>query len=274
MCMNPFINLEMGNEVIDFKKMKYMPSSFFDNQKKENLILIPCGKCEECLKERKIDLYKRIKKELSFWEKNIFVTLTYDNEHKKELNIRDMQLFLKRLRKKQKVRYLYVGELGEKTKRPHYHAIIFNYEPTDKEETIKTKSNFEQYSSKELTKLWKNGRVTFSTMEKGLINYILKYMTKNMNKKEFIISWSRKPPLGVKAETEEEWQAFKTEFETKKHLPKSYKNFYERRFGKFEKDPTRLEEERENKLHKIAEIEKITKMKYQEYIKQKRGKNK
>ena len=40
----------------------------------------------------------------------------------------------------------------------------------------------------------------------------------------------------------------------------------------FEKSEERLNEEKENKLHKIAEIEKITKMKYQEYIKQKRGK--
>lgn len=272
MCINPYMSFEIEGKTIDLKKLKYTKENFFDNIKKENIVLIPCGKCEECLKEKKIELYKRIKKELEFWEKNIFVTLTYDNEHKKELNIRDMQLFIKRLRKKNKVRYFYVGELGEQTKRPHYHAIIFNYEPEDKEETIKTKSNFEQYTSKEITKLWGNGRVTFSKMEKGLINYILKYLTKNMDKKEFIMSWSRKPPLGIKAETQEELKSFKNEFETKKHLPKSYKSFYERKFGKFEKSEERQKEEIENKVHKIKEIEKITKMKYQEYIKQKRRK--
>lgn len=274
MCINPFMTIEMGDKVVDFKKFKYMKNSFFDNQKKENIVLIPCGQCEECIKEKKIELYKRIKKELSFWEKNTFATLTYDEEHKKNLNYRDMQLFLKRLRKKHKIRNLYVGELGEKTKRPHYHAIIFNYEPADKEETIKTKSNFEQFTSKELTKLWGNGRVTFSPMKKGLINYILKYMTKNMGKNEFIISWSRKPPLGIKAETQEEWQTFKNEFETKKHLPKCYKNFYERRFGKFEKSKERLNEERENKISRIKAITDQTGLRYQIYIKQKRGKNK
>ena len=272
MCINPFMSIEIEGKTIDLKKFKYTKENFFDNQKKENIVLIPCGKCEECLREKKIDLYKRIKKELSYWEKNIFVTLTYDNEHKKDLNFRDIQLFLKRLRKKHKIRYFYVGELGENTKRPHYHMIIFNYEPSDKEETIKTKSDFEQFTSKELTRLWGNGRVTFSKMEKGLINYILKYLTKNMGKNEFIMSWSRKPPLGVKAETQEEWQAFKSDFETKKHLPKCYKSFYERRFGKFEKSKEQLNEEKENKLHKIAKIERITKMKYQQYIKQKRGK--
>ena len=272
MCINPFMTIEIDGKAVDFKKLKYYSENFFDNQKNENIVLIPCGQCEECLKERKIDLYKRIKKEISYWEKNIFVTLTYDNEHKKNLNFRDIQLFLKRLRKKEKVRYFYVGELGENTKRPHYHMIIFNYEPNDKEETIKTKSNFEQFTSKELTRIWGNGRVTFSKMEKGLINYILKYLTKNMGENEFIISWSRKPPLGVKAETQEEWQNFKKEFEERKHLPKCYKSFYERRFGKFEKSEERLNEEKENKITKIKAITNQTGLRYQIYIKQKRGK--
>jgi hypothetical protein len=45
------------------------------------------------------------------------------------LNKRDLQLFLKRLRKKdetERIRYYAVGEYGEKTGRPHYHIILFN----------------------------------------------------------------------------------------------------------------------------------------------------
>lgn len=272
MCINPFISIERNKKALPFTKFKYMRDTFFDNFDAKDIVLIPCGKCEECLREKKIDLYKRIKKELSFWEKNIFVTLTYDNEHKKDLNVKDMQLFFKKMRKKNKIRYFYVGELGETTKRPHYHAIIFNYEPDDKQETIKTKSNFEQFTSQELTKTWGNGRVTFSTMEKGLINYILKYLTKNIEKDQFIMKWSKKPPLGIKAETQEEWQDFKKEFEEKKHFPKCFKNFYERRFGKFEKSEERQQEEEENKIAKIKAIVDQTGLKYQRYIKQKRGK--
>ncbi len=40
----------------------------------------------------------------------------------------DIQLFMKKLRKKEhgKLRYYTVGEYGTKTYRPHYHTIIFN----------------------------------------------------------------------------------------------------------------------------------------------------
>lgn len=42
---------------------------------------------------------------------------------------RDLQLFLKRLRKHVPLRYYAVGEYGTQTKRPHYHLIIYtNYE--------------------------------------------------------------------------------------------------------------------------------------------------
>jgi len=64
---------------------------------------------------------------------NVFVTLTYDDDHLPEdgsLNPRDVQLFLKRLRvgiAPIKVRYFAVGEYGEQTGRPHYHMALFGY---------------------------------------------------------------------------------------------------------------------------------------------------
>ena len=131
-----------------------------------------------------------------------FLTLTYDDEHKKNLNIRDMQLFFKRYRKKKALKYFYVGELGEKTQRPHYHAIIFAPLPDDlKESKTETKNGHKQYESKEITKLWGNGLIKISKMELPLVGYITKYMLKNGNKKEFVSGWSRKPPLGINTET-------------------------------------------------------------------------
>lgn len=63
-----------------------------------------------------------------------FLTLTYDEENNPggNLNPRDLQLFLKRVRKEVapcKIRFYAVGEYGTKTKRPHYHLIIFGMEP-------------------------------------------------------------------------------------------------------------------------------------------------
>lgn len=66
-----------------------------------------------------------------------FVTLTYDDENipigsAPSLHKRDLQLFLKKLRKKNssKLRFYAVGEYGSKTLRPHYHAVLFNVDPS------------------------------------------------------------------------------------------------------------------------------------------------
>lgn len=65
-----------------------------------------------------------------------FITLTYHPKYVPDEGVskRHFQLFMKRLRKKsgKKLRYYAVGEYGTKTNRPHYHAIIFNYEGKEK----------------------------------------------------------------------------------------------------------------------------------------------
>lgn len=73
---------------------------------------------------------------------NAFVTLTYDDYHLPlDLNDRPILVkrelcdFLKALNRKYKrlvdvqLRYFAAGEYGEKSWRPHYHAIIFGYPP-------------------------------------------------------------------------------------------------------------------------------------------------
>ena len=79
-------------------------------------------------------------------ENNIFLTLTYDNDHltSNKLVYLDFQLFTKSLREKvtrgitdpELKKQLYIpfmvtGEYGEKNKRPHWHVILFNYRPKD-----------------------------------------------------------------------------------------------------------------------------------------------
>lgn len=68
-------------------------------------------------------------------EASFFVTLTFDEEHcPDELSVRDGQLFLKRLRRRlppKTLRYYLVGEYGERTWRPHYHAALFGLREPD-----------------------------------------------------------------------------------------------------------------------------------------------
>lgn len=92
--------------------------------------LLPCGKCAFCTKKL-IDAWcLRLRHEMDVSSSAYFITLTYNDEHlpeDRQLSKRDLQLFLKRLRKKNSgIRFFAVGEYGTEGDRPHYHAIIFN----------------------------------------------------------------------------------------------------------------------------------------------------
>jgi len=63
--------------------------------------------------------------------KTFFVTLTYSEEFLPSdgsVSVREMQLYLKRLRRgmvPRRLRYFVVGEYGDVTQRPHYHLLVF-----------------------------------------------------------------------------------------------------------------------------------------------------
>lgn len=99
---------------------------------------VPCGKCAYCLTNKRSEWMFRIHHEMRTqvypgW----FITLTYDEKHVKRvrdsegkwrlsLRFRDVQLYLKRLRKaKHYAKYICVGEYGSSTMRPHYHLILW-----------------------------------------------------------------------------------------------------------------------------------------------------
>lgn len=93
---------------------------------------VPCGKCLACLSNKRNDWAFRLEQEYKHCQSAAFITLTYHPKFVPDTGVskRHFQLFMKRLRKKsgKKLRFYAVGEYGTKTSRPHYHAIIFNYE--------------------------------------------------------------------------------------------------------------------------------------------------
>lgn len=96
----------------------------------------PCGRCDACRENRRRIWTHRIMLESFCWRENVFLSLTYNDKHLPHteegfptLDKRDLQLFLKRLRERYKdrtLRFFAVGEYGDRTFRPHYHAAIFN----------------------------------------------------------------------------------------------------------------------------------------------------
>lgn len=143
----------------------FSPISIDDPTGTRKKINVPCGTCLACL-ERKREYWSwRIKKESEESEMARFITLTYDDQYlpKKNdlvsLDKNDLIRYLKRLRKvSSKLRYFAVGEYGSQTKRPHYHAIIFN---TD-DDKIHDK--------------WKNGITHSVPANDATIHYITKYL--------------------------------------------------------------------------------------------------
>lgn len=102
----------------------------------------------------------------------MFVTLTYDDDKLPPDGVskRDVQLFLKRLRKRfdsRTLRYYICSEYGDHTFRPHYHAILFF-------NSIERSSDI--YDT--ITEAWQNGFCQYGEVEEGSIVYVTKYCLK------------------------------------------------------------------------------------------------
>ena len=90
---------------------------------KEHLY-VPCGQCVGCRLERSRQWAIRCVHEAQMHRSNCFITLTYSPDFLPDppsLNLRDFQLFMKRLRKRfgDGIRFFHCGEYGEQCGRPH-----------------------------------------------------------------------------------------------------------------------------------------------------------
>lgn len=135
---------------------------------------VPCSKCPDC-KARRVSAWSfRLMQQFKIAKTAFFITLTYDTQFVPitdakfmTLQKRDMQLFFKRLRKAHekidgvdKIKYYAAGEYGGKTKRPHYHIILFNA------------------IEKLIQPAWNLGQIHYGTVSEASVGYCLKYINK------------------------------------------------------------------------------------------------
>lgn len=133
-------------------------------------IAVPCGKCPACLARRTSAWSFRLMQEEKRSSNAQFITLTYDTVHAQitpngfmTLHKPDFQNFMKALRKlnpEKKLKYYAVGEYGGKSKRPHYHIILFNHDVTT------------------IQRAWKMGSTHYGTVTGASVGYTLKYLSK------------------------------------------------------------------------------------------------
>lgn len=165
-------------------------------------IEVPCGKCIGCRLSYSKEWANRCVLEAREWEYNYSVTLTYDTEHLPDgpmtqhildqdtgeligkthstLEPRDVQLFLKRLRKKfgEGIRFFMCGEYGSQKERPHYHMILFNINLPDVEYIGKNKAGNSIWKSKTIDELWGKGLTVVGNVDWEFCAYTARYIMK------------------------------------------------------------------------------------------------
>lgn len=193
---------------------------------------IPCGKCLECRLNAAKVWADRCMLEASQHNENCFITLTYDDQNipivdgvnpitgevtkYKTLKKKDLQDFLKRLRRAlpdKKIRFFASGEYGSVSLRPHYHLIIFGWNPInedpDKCRLVKASNlGYAMFSSELISEKWPYGNNIVAECSWDTCNYVARYIVKKQvspvekcddttNIEKEFITMSRKPGIGL-----------------------------------------------------------------------------
>lgn len=174
-CYQPLVgvvtgtNLDTGKRIVSISKHGSNPVPLPGQE----VIKVPCGRCIGCQLDYSKQWADRCLLELEDCKDACFVTLTYDNDHiptvvgrssdsggsfvHLTLCRRDVQLFLKRLRKMLSpctIRFFGCGEYGSRTFRPHYHLILFGWYPPDAVPYGMSQTNNPMFTSKILDRAW------------------------------------------------------------------------------------------------------------------------
>lgn len=195
-CYHPLVAVKFSMSDTQWKVIGSFDQSDVSNISFAKTMMVPCGHCIGCRLDHSRKWANRMALEKETYEKAMFVTLTYDNEHLPvcytyndvefgTLVKKDVQDFLKRLRRKldKHISYYLSGEYGDHTERPHYHAIIFGLGiedlPDAKEEGRNEFGNI-WLRSDWLEGIWQNGRVCVSDANWQCMAYVSRYVTKKV----------------------------------------------------------------------------------------------
>ena len=152
---------------------------------------LPCGQCVGCRLDYSRQWALRCMLESKQWKDNIFLTLTYDDEHLKSPSLipDDLTKFMKDLRRQWKyhydideIRFFACGEYGELYTRPHFHIILFNCPVPDKQ-LFNTFRGIRYYVSEHIAKIWNKGFITIGEVTFESCAYVARYVMKKQKGK-------------------------------------------------------------------------------------------
>jgi len=149
---------------------------------------LPCGNCIGCRLDKASEWALRCVHEAKMHEKNVFITLTYDEDNLPQhggLVYEHFQSFMRRVRyAKGPTRFYMAGEYGEQFKRPHFHACLFGIDFDDKKYLKTTGSGEKIYTSKELEELWPYGLSSLGEVTFESAAYVARYIVKKLSADE------------------------------------------------------------------------------------------
>lgn len=181
---------------------------------------LPCGKCLSCRLDYSRQWAIRCVHEAKMHENNCFVTFTYDEKSLPKdgkLDYSHFQQFAQKLRdkifwdylkksgvsnywhsltegqkkvfrkehknefNKYRVSYFATGEYGDTTKRPHWHALLFNYRPADQRYKYTSDRGDRVFESEDLKQLWPHGISEFGEVTYDSAAYCARYAAKKLS---------------------------------------------------------------------------------------------
>lgn len=275
LCDNPFVKFKKpysGDTVATMEMNRVQPDDF---------TILPCGKCDHCLEKKAKEWGHRMVLESKVHDKMAYLTLTFNDESLRKsgpsLNKREMQLFLKRLRKAfngRKIRYFIVGEYGPRNLRKHYHAVLFNVDGHD------YYGNYERLKAKlpiipgrtdwhVIHDVWKE--FGFSKIEKpkgGCFHYLSGYVTKISKRRNEIIAKGLEPEFRMmsKGLGSEYVNRLANRIKNKKvkrpEMPLQFLeyNYRSKKTGRFRKVKRGLGRYLKNKLHQKIGMDSVLEM--------------
>ncbi|AXL15408.1 replication initiator protein [Microviridae sp.] len=155
---------------------------------------VACGNCIGCRIEHARQWAVRLMHENECHEDSCFITLTYDDDHLPpldSLDVRHWQLFAKAVRRymgnRHKIdpslpksfRFYHCGEYGERTLRPHYHALVFGTAFLEDRRLVKSHPS-RLFASDTLDRLWGRGNCWIGDVTYASANYVAGYILKKI----------------------------------------------------------------------------------------------
>lgn len=203
--------ISYGNPSYQIYKVTSLKQYIYENpgdiHANSTLQIIPCGQCINCRVNKSREWATRIMLEGSMHPFNIWLTLTYDDEH---LPLRDcidftsehgevellpvicfdhLQAFNKRLREycsrvydHDGIRFFACGEYGECLGRCHFHVCLFNVPVRliADADFVFRKNHHEYFNSPKIKELWGHGFAPFCELTMSNSAYTAQYTVKKL----------------------------------------------------------------------------------------------